>query len=194
MAFCGRSHLLGGMQEFVPVIAPLLRDGGEEEAQAHAPAAVFLGEIGADEERLLLRRQDRGQGPAAAAVCRDAGLHVYAVHIRALLAVDLDGDIGFVQDLGHACVLKGLVRHDVAPVAGGIADGEEDGLVLPPRLLERLLPPGEPVHGVFRVLSQIRGFFVYQSIAHRGLRKHFYYCSPNKFLNFWGAIFRGCPA
>ena len=151
---------------------PFIGDGREQEFETHAPAAALLREIGADEEGLLSGGEDRGQRPAAAAVYGNAGAHIDAVHVGPLFAVDLDGDEVFVQNGSDLRVLKGLVRHDVAPVAGGIADGEEDGLVLPVRLLKCLLPPGIPVHGVFRVLTQVGRFFVFQSIAHVRLRQN----------------------
>jgi len=38
------------------------------------------------------------------------------------------------------------IRNDTQPVAGAVAHGTEDGLVLRARQLKRLLAPGEPVH------------------------------------------------
>ena len=48
-----------------------------------------------------------------------------------------------------------LPLHDVAPVARRVADRQEHELVLGTRLREGLLAPGEPVHGVVRVLKEI---------------------------------------
>ena len=56
---------------------------------------------------------------------------------------------------GGVRVLEGFVRHDVAPVAGGVADREQDGLVRRPRLGQRRLAPGPPVHRVVGVLEQV---------------------------------------
>jgi cardiolipin synthase len=42
----------------------------------------------------------------------------------------------------------------VAPVAGRVADREQDGLAFGGRLRESLVAPGKPVHGVARVLEQ----------------------------------------
>ena len=56
---------------------------------------------------------------------------------------------------GDGGVLEALVRHDVAPVAGGVADGEQDRLVGALGLGQRLGAPGPPVHGVVLVLQQI---------------------------------------
>jgi hypothetical protein len=44
----------------------------------------------------------------------------------------------------------------VTPVAGGVADAEQDGLVLAARLFDGLVAPRIPVHRVVRVLQQVR--------------------------------------
>src|SRR6185369_8206525 len=52
--------------------------------------------------------------------------------------------------------LEGLVRHHMAPVAGGVADREQDRYIPRPGLRERLLGPGPPIDRIARVLEQIR--------------------------------------
>ena len=69
------------------------------------------------------------------------GLHVDGVHVGTLLPVDLDGDEALVDLLGGLVVLERLVGHDVAPVTGGVADGQEDGTVLGARPGEGLVAP-----------------------------------------------------
>ena len=49
------------------------------------------------------------------------------VHVGALLAIHLHVDEQPVHQRGGGRILEGLVRHHVAPVAGRIADGEQDG-------------------------------------------------------------------
>ena len=49
--------------------------------------------------------------------------HVDLVDVGPLLAIDLDADEQLVHHVGNASVLETLVRHDVTPVARGIADG-----------------------------------------------------------------------
>ena len=83
-------------------------------------------EVGAAVERLERRRQPHAHRPAAAA---GGGLHeghVDAVDVGPLLAIDLDADELAVQHLRGGRVVERLVRHDVAPVAGGVADRQED--------------------------------------------------------------------
>jgi len=58
--------------------------------------------------------------------------------------------------------------HDVAPVAGGIADGEQDRLVFPPGLSQGFFPPRIPVHGIMGMLQEIRAGLV-DEVIHTGL-------------------------
>jgi hypothetical protein len=53
----------------------------------------------------------------------------------------------------------------MAPVAGGVADGEEDGLIFAAGFFESLLAPGIPIDGVQGVLAKIRAFFVLEAIG-----------------------------
>jgi len=48
----------------------------------------------------------------------------------------------------------------MAPVARGIADGEENGLVLGGGLVESFIPPGIPVHWIVGVLKKVRALFI----------------------------------
>ena len=71
-----------------------------------------------------------------------------------------------VHYAGYLVVLKGLPLHYVAPVAGGVANAEEDGLVLLPGFLQGLLAPGVPVHGVVGVLHKVGAGLVDESVGH----------------------------
>ena len=62
---------------------------------------------------------------------------------RALLAVHLDRHEVLVDH--DLLVFERLALHDVAPVAGGVADREQDRLVLTLRELERLVSPRVPL-------------------------------------------------
>ena len=61
---------------------------------------------------------------------RDDGVHVHGVQVGALTPVDLHVDEVLVHQGGGLVVLERLVLHDVAPVAGGVPDREQDRLVL----------------------------------------------------------------
>ena len=143
---------------------PSFRDALENRAKSRPPVSVIRGPISPAEKGLQLGRQEDRHRPTAAARRRlDVG-HVRAVHVRPLFPVQLDGNKMPVQDFSNGGVGKRFALHDVAPVAGVVADGKEDGLVFAPRLFECLLTPGEPIHGVRRVKEQIRTFFADQAV------------------------------
>src|SRR5262249_30423276 len=58
-----------------------------------------------------------------------------------------------VQLGGDLLVVEGFLLHHVAPVAGRVADAEENRPGLAPGPLEGLLAPGGPVDGGVRVLG-----------------------------------------
>jgi hypothetical protein len=53
-------------------------------------------------------------------------------------------------------------------MAGGITDGEKDGLVILPGLTKGFFAPGIPVDGIFGMLKEIRAFFPDQMIIRMG--------------------------
>ena len=80
---------------------------------------------------------------------------VDAVEIGAFLAIDLDVDELGVHPRRDVGVFERFVCHHVTPVAGRVADREQDGLVLARRALERFAAPGIPVDRVVGVLQEI---------------------------------------
>ena len=113
------------------------------------------------------RKTVSGQPPLAGH--RLHGLHVDRVDVRALLAVDLDADEVLVHERRGLGVLEGLALHHVAPVAGGVADREQDragpargrarSASVAPRVASR---PGCPRAGAGRARSRAR------AVGHRG--------------------------
>ena len=63
-------------------------------------------------------------------------------------------------------VLERLVRHHVAPVAGRVADRDEQRAVLVARPRERLLAPRLPVDRVVLVLQQVRRALAREAVRH----------------------------
>jgi hypothetical protein len=61
-------------------------------------------------------------------------------------------------------MLEALVRHDMIPVAGVVADAEEDRLVLRFGARQRFVAPGVPIDRVVPVLEQIGAGFVRQAV------------------------------
>ncbi len=123
-------------------------------------------EISAGIEGLLLGREERIQRPTPVSGHRLAGLHTHRVYVRALLAVDLDSDEALVHDIGDLGVLEGLMRHYVAPVAGGVTDRDEQRAVLLARAREGLLAPGVPVDRIVLVLEEVRRGLSGQAVGH----------------------------
>ena len=122
-------------------------------------------EVRPAEERLLLRREPDAHRPPAAAGEELHRGHVQPVDVGPLLAVDLDGHVPLVQDARDLLVLEGLALHDVAPVTGRVADGEEHRAAAAARLVERLVPPRPPAHRVVRVLEEVRALLEDETIG-----------------------------
>ena len=143
---------------------PELLDLPQDLQEARPPVAAVGREIGPAEERLQLRREEHVQRPAALAARRLDEGHVDLIHVRPLLAVHLDADEVLVEEGGDRRALEGLALHDVAPMAGRVADAQEDRPVLLARLGEGLLAPGIPIHRVVLVLEQVRRFLPRQPV------------------------------
>ena len=152
--------------DLVALLAPDLADALQHLRQAGPAVARFRREVGAAPERLAGGRQEHRQRPAALLAEQRQGMLVDLVEIGPLLAIDLDVDEVAVHQRGDRRVLEALVRHHVAPVAGGVADREQDRLVLLPGGGERRLVPRLPVHRVVPVLEQIRAGRFGEAVAH----------------------------
>ena len=116
-------------------------------------------EIGAPVKGLQVRGEKYRHGPAAMAGQSLHRSHVDLIKIGPFLPVHLDADKIFVEKPGHLRVFKGFMSHDVAPVTGGIADGEKNRLVLLARQGKGLFSPREPGHRVEGMLEEIGAFF-----------------------------------
>jgi hypothetical protein len=98
----------------------------EEVTKARLAPLPLGREVGPDVERLAVGREPRRQRPPATPGDLLADAHVDAVEVGPFLPVDLDGNEVLVQRLRDGLVLEALLLHDVTPVTGGVADGEED--------------------------------------------------------------------
>src|SRR5262249_24972376 len=114
-----------------------------------------LGKIGAAPERFAVGSEKHRERPTALLGKMMQSRHVDLVDVGAFLAVHFDVDEEIVHHLRGWRVLEALVRHDVTPMAGGVADREQDRLVGALCLGERLGSPWPPVDGVVLVLQQI---------------------------------------
>jgi hypothetical protein len=139
-------------------MVPELLDAGDDLHHSCLASAPRPGNIGCREERLFFRGHDNSKRPAAPTGHGLSHAHVHLVYVRSLFAVHLYADEGLIHEGCDSLVFKGLMGHYMAPVAGGVAHGKEDGLVLPGCGLEGLIAPGVPVHGVKGVLEKIGAF------------------------------------
>ncbi len=83
-------------------------------------------------------------------------IHVDLIDIWPFFAIHFDVDEQFVHHLRSGFVLKRLVCHDVAPVACGVTNREQDRPVFSLRLGQGVRSPGPPVNRIVLVLEQIR--------------------------------------
>ena len=150
------------------LLAPVRPRVGERSQHLDERRHAALGlarEVGPAEEGLAVGRQHAGHRPSALTGHRLGGGHVDRVDIGSLLAVDLDAHEVLVEVVRGLVVLERLVRHDVAPVAGGVADAEQHGHVPRARLLEGVVAPLPPVDRVVGVLEQVRAGGACQAVA-----------------------------
>ena len=166
-AFKGFVQTVDVPRQFILAVMVNIRHYRQQLFKSRTPVTILRREIGSAEVRLLLRRHKHRHRPAAAAGGHLHKGHIKLIQIGPFLPVHLDADEVGVHQGGDLFVLKGFVFHHMAPVAGGIADAQQDGLVLRPRPFQRLLAPGIPVHRVIGMLQQIGAGFVFQMIQER---------------------------
>ena len=98
-------------------------------------------EVRARVERLAVGGEEDGRRPAALPGHRDRGVHRERVDVGPLLPVDLDVDEEVVHHRRGRRILERLVRHHVAPVAGAVADRDEERAVAAPAPRRTPRPP-----------------------------------------------------
>jgi hypothetical protein len=96
--------------------------------------------------------------------------HVDLVDIRPLFAIDLDVHVELVHHLGGRGILEAFMGHDMAPMAGGITDREQDRAVRAASFLQGFRRPRPPMHRIVGVLTKIGAGLVGQAVlAHISL-------------------------
>ena len=154
----GGQHLHDLVALAAGVVAPPgpgVGDRGQHPAEAGHARPVGLRVVGAGVERAPLGGEEHRHRPAAVPGHGLDRVHVDAVQVGPLLAVDLDADEALVHLGGRLGVLERLMGHHVAPVAGRVADREQDRLVLGPGPLQGLGAPRVPVDRVVGVLEEV---------------------------------------
>src|SRR5271169_1170581 len=124
-------------------------------------------EISAAPDRLAGGGEEHRKRPAAVLAEAMQRGHVDLVDIRPLLAIYFDIDEQLVHHARGVDVLETLMRHGVAPMAGGVADRQQDRPFAALRLDERLRTPGPPVDRIVLVLQQIGAGFLRETILLR---------------------------
>ena len=152
------------LEHLGPLVGPGLAERLHDPAEGGHPLALDWWEVGPGVEGAPVGRAEDRHGPAARPGQGLGGRHVDGVEIGSLLAVDLHRNERLRQVSRRVGILEALVRHDVAPVARGVPDGHEEGLVLVAGPLQGLVPPGEPLHRVVGVLAEIRARLVGQMV------------------------------
>ena len=168
--FDSQVEVFGEFRRLLFDLVALLAEGSGDALEDVGPAGhagSSLGrKVGAAEERPAVGGAEDVERPAAVTVQHLLGVHVDFVDVGSFLAVDLDADDEIVLQSGDRLVLEGFALHDVAPVAGGVADADQDGFVFGAGAGPGFLAPGEPVHGVIGVLEEIGRGFGGESIWH----------------------------
>ena len=127
-----------------------LRNRREDAFHSRPSAGIVGRKIGAAEKRLSIRREERGEGPAALAGNRaDRGL-IPGVDVGAFVAIHFYGNVEPVDDRGDFGILVAFAVDHVAPVAPHRADIEQNRFGFGARLLKSLFAPLVPVDGLMR--------------------------------------------
>ena len=164
----GGDGIGGGGDDALAIIFPSICEAFEEDGEADAAALIGWGKVSSTVEGLEIWGEENRHRPTAAP---GGGLdigHVDAIDIGAFFAVDFDADEKGVEEASDGGIFEGFVSHDMAPVAGGIADGEEDGFVFLLGFGKGFWAPGIPVDGVILVLEKVGGFFFGEAIGEGG--------------------------
>ena len=155
----------GGLDDLLALGFPCLADLGEHVGKTGSAKLGHRRIVRAAIERLKFRGQPDVERPTAAAGGRLHEGHVNLIDVRPLLAVEFDADKMLVHHLRRRLVLERLALHHMAPVAGRVADAQQDRLFLRLGLVERLLSPRIPVNRVVLMLLQVRGCLLGQAVG-----------------------------
>lgn len=162
----------GDLPDLLPAVPPGGLHALQHLPERRHPVPGLRREVGTEVERLLVGSEEHRHRPAALPGRGLHRLHVHGVDVRPLLPVHLDRHEPLVEVLGEPGVLEALVRHDMAPVAGRVTDGQQHRHAAALRLREGLGAPGPPVDGVVGVLEQVRRGRVRETVRHASILAH----------------------
>ena len=142
----------GDIRGFFPIG---LGDACQDSWERGDVMAVLRWEIGSAIERLAIWGEKHRHRPAAATDQHLHRIHIDFINIRPFFPVNLDIDEQLIHQRGNVFVLKGLVRHNVAPVARRIANAQQNRFVFSLGFGKSLCAPRVPVHRVVGMLEQV---------------------------------------
>lgn len=157
----------GGLfNQFIATGVPQLVDSFAKLGETKMSATRGFRKVRAREERFAVGQAKHRHWPTAVTIHGLNSVHVDRINIWSFFAIDLDVDEQSIHEFAGGFVLKRLMGHDMAPMAGRVADGNEDGHISPFRLGQRFRPPRPPIDGIVSVLSEIRAGFIRKAICH----------------------------
>ena len=162
-------ELLAGLHDLAPPRLPGLGDRLQQPGEARQAVTILRREVRPAVEGRAVGGEKHGHRPATVSGQRLHGLHVDVIHVRPLLAIHLHVHEETVHQAGRVGILERLALHDVTPVARGVADRQQQRLVLGAGPGERLLAPRIPVDRVVGVLEQVRAGLVGEAVGAHGI-------------------------
>ena len=132
----------------------------------HTLATLFWWEIGTTKKWSPVGQTKDIERPTARLLDHLYRFHVDLIHIRTLFAVHFHTDEVLIHQLGNIVTLKTLMRHHMTPVAGRIADRNQQWLTRGFGSGEGLFAPWIPIHWVVGMLFEIKAILLGESIWH----------------------------
>ena len=148
-------HLIADCLDLDGVFLPIVVDQLENGRKAIRVPLIFGWEIASGKKGVEVRRQKQIVWPSARVGQNLPREHIGLVEIGALFTIHLDADKPLIHQRGDGGIRIDRSLGHMAPVAGAVADGEEDQLVLFSCLPNRFLAPWVPVDWIVGVLQEI---------------------------------------
>ncbi len=149
-------QLVRGLLQLISAPLPGGMDSLQNFGKTRAPVHPRGRNIGGCVKGLAVGKQKHRHRPATRAVQSLGRRHIHLINIGPLFPIHLDRDKPLVEQCGNLRIFKGFTGHDMAPVTGGIADGEKNRFILLFGPGKGFFTPGIPIHRVIGVLQQIR--------------------------------------
>src|SRR6516162_8600897 len=138
------------------MVLVVIIDGEKDTRKARhgfASIVTIVGwEIGATVKWTTVGSKEDGHGPATLLSQGLHCLHVNVIYIGPFFTIYFNRDKMLIHQASCVFVLEGFALHDMAPVAGRVANTEQDRLVLLLRLLQGFFAPRVPFYRVMCML------------------------------------------